>query len=285
MPEEAQKALQQMNGHMVGKKPLYVAFAQRKEQRRAQLEAQYAQRQHMKPYQTMLHGVPAPGMFPGAPMMYPPGAMPPQRGYFMPPQGMMGPRPRWQQPGQQGPTGPYGQRMPGGAPHYGAGQMALPPGVRPSRPPKGGQPSRGGPPGARYGAPQQPRPQGNKKYSERRGTNTTPGGALGGPNQTSKEGSMVATTNGPSTADPGLPITREELAKLSTTEQKQALGEAIYPRIEPLAKEFTGKVTGMLLEMDNMSLLSLLGDMKSLETKVKEAVEALNVHMQKGDNE
>ena len=44
--------MQEMNGKMVGTKPLYVALAQRKEQRRAQLEAMHAQRQ-MKPYQVL----------------------------------------------------------------------------------------------------------------------------------------------------------------------------------------------------------------------------------------
>jgi len=43
-PEEATKAVTEMNGKMIASKPIYVALAQRKEQRRAQLEAQYAQR-------------------------------------------------------------------------------------------------------------------------------------------------------------------------------------------------------------------------------------------------
>jgi len=43
-PEEATKAVTAMNGCMLDSKPLYVALAQRKEIRRAQLEAQYAAR-------------------------------------------------------------------------------------------------------------------------------------------------------------------------------------------------------------------------------------------------
>ncbi|KAI8011194.1 hypothetical protein LOK49_LG06G01822 [Camellia lanceoleosa] len=38
-PEEATKALNEMNGKMIGRKPLYVAVAQRKEERRVQLQA------------------------------------------------------------------------------------------------------------------------------------------------------------------------------------------------------------------------------------------------------
>ena len=37
-PEEASKALSEMNGKMVANKPLYVALAQRKEDRRARLQ-------------------------------------------------------------------------------------------------------------------------------------------------------------------------------------------------------------------------------------------------------
>ncbi|KAL0283308.1 UNVERIFIED_CONTAM: Polyadenylate-binding protein 8 [Sesamum radiatum] len=63
-PEEASRALSEMNGKMVVSKPLYVALAQRKEERRARLQAQFSQ---MRPVAM------APSMAPRMPM-YPPGA-------------------------------------------------------------------------------------------------------------------------------------------------------------------------------------------------------------------
>jgi len=62
-PEEASRALSEMNGKMVVSKPLYVTLAQRKEDRRARLQAQLAQ---MRPV-----GMP-PSVGPRVPM-YPPG--------------------------------------------------------------------------------------------------------------------------------------------------------------------------------------------------------------------
>lgn len=43
-PEEATKAVTEMNGRILVSKPLYVALAQRKDERKAHLNAQYMQR-------------------------------------------------------------------------------------------------------------------------------------------------------------------------------------------------------------------------------------------------
>jgi polyadenylate-binding protein len=47
-PDEATKAVTDMSGKLVGGKPLYVALAQRKEERRIHLQGQYAQRQFIR---------------------------------------------------------------------------------------------------------------------------------------------------------------------------------------------------------------------------------------------
>ena len=43
-PDDASRAQQEMNGRLMGSKPLYVALAQRKEERKAQLASQYQKR-------------------------------------------------------------------------------------------------------------------------------------------------------------------------------------------------------------------------------------------------
>lgn len=82
-PEEATKAVTEMNGKIVHSKPLYVALAQRKDVRRAQLEAQFAQRKMLTPG-AMYGGGGAPQVFypPGQGFVYGPQVM--ARGRFPP---------------------------------------------------------------------------------------------------------------------------------------------------------------------------------------------------------
>jgi polyadenylate-binding protein len=54
-PDEATKAVAEMNGKMLGSKPLYVALAQRKDVRKQQLEAQMSQRSQMRSQQIVSH--------------------------------------------------------------------------------------------------------------------------------------------------------------------------------------------------------------------------------------
>jgi polyadenylate-binding protein len=59
----------------------------------------------------------------------------------------------------------------------------------------------------------------------------------------------------------------------------QMLGERLFPMIQQSQPELAGKITGMLLEMDNSELLHLLESPEALTSKVEEAVSVLNQHM------
>merc|ERR1712232_1335381 len=50
---------------------------------------------------------------------------------------------------------------------------------------------------------------------------------------------------------PGGPISAQALASAPPGVQKQMLGEKLYPKIAALQPELAGKITGMMLEMDN----------------------------------
>ncbi|KAK4511524.1 3-isopropylmalate dehydratase [Mucor velutinosus] len=237
-PEEATRAVTEMNGRMLGSKPIYVALAQRKEVRRSQLEIQMAQRNQMR---GMGMGAGAPGGYmPGAPMFYAPpgGFMPPQGQRPVFPQGQMMPRPRWAQ--QQGyPPQP----MPQGYP-----PMQRPP--RGPRPPRGGHAaSRGG----YRGGPGVDRPE---EAQQQEGEVT--GNDLDGQPQ---------------------PLTASSLAAAAPEVQKQMLGERLYPLITEQEPEYAGKITGMLLEMDNTELLHLVEDKEALHQKVQQAMDVLKQHL------
>lgn len=236
-PDEATKAVTEMNGRMIGAKPIYVALAQRKEVRRSQLEAQMAQRNQMR----MQQGMPmpgAPGYMPGAPMFYaPPGGFMPQgqRPVF-PPNGMM-PRPRW--------APQQGQPMPGFPP------QGFPPNNNNMRPPRQPRAPRGG-------------AAGQRKYANQ---------SRQQPAQESTESAAAA------------PLTAAALAAAPAEAQKQMLGERLYPLINAQQPEYAGKITGMLLEMDNGELLNLLEDNKALDNKISEAMEVLKAHMSEAPKE
>ncbi|XP_004397002.1 PREDICTED: polyadenylate-binding protein 4-like [Odobenus rosmarus divergens] len=61
-------------------------------------------------------------------------------------------------------------------------------------------------------------------------------------------------------------------------EQKQMLGERLFPLIQTMHSNLAGKITGMLLEIDNSELLHMLESSESLRSKVDEAVAVLQAH-------
>uniref|UniRef100_A0A8C1TDR7 Polyadenylate-binding protein n=1 Tax=Cyprinus carpio TaxID=7962 RepID=A0A8C1TDR7_CYPCA len=77
------------------------------------------------------------------------------------------------------------------------------------------------------------------------------------------------------------PLTASVLAAAPLKEQKQLLGERLYPLIQALHPTLAGKITGMLLEIDNSELLHMLEAPESLHSKVEEAVAVLQAHQAK----
>ncbi|OSC97133.1 polyadenylate binding protein [Trametes coccinea BRFM310] len=293
-PDEATKAVAEMNNKMIGSKPLYVSLAQRREVRRQQLESQIAQRNQIRMQQAAAAGIPG-GYINGAPMYYPPGpgAYPPppagrgMMGYGQP--GMMPPRPRYapngQVPGMPMP-GPYGQAPPqayGGMPGYPRAPRAPPAGRAPpptdpnAQAPNGGAAPR--PTGAQ-GAPAS-RPAAAAQPPAARGpaANRPPQQPARGPAPAA--GQAPAPAAAPAGEVPT--ITAAALANASPMEQKQMLGEVIYMRIAPSQPELAGKITGMLLEMDNTELLHLLENQESMNAKVNEALAVLHEFSQQAN--
>merc|ERR1711865_1240657 len=74
------------------------------------------------------------------------------------------------------------------------------------------------------------------------------------------------------------PLTLSALSNASPTLQKNMIGERLYPLIHHSQPELAGKITGMLLEMDNSELLHLLESPDALRMKVAEALEVLKQH-------
>ena len=73
-------------------------------------------------------------------------------------------------------------------------------------------------------------------------------------------------------------LTAASLAAAPQHQQKQMLGERLYPLIHAAQPELAGKITGMLLEMDNSELLLLLDSQDQLSEKIAEAIKVLDEH-------
>ncbi|KAM5307107.1 polyadenylate-binding protein 1-like [Glossophaga mutica] len=85
------------------------------------------------------------------------------------------------------------------------------------------------------------------------------------------------------------PLTASMLASVPPQEQKQMLGEQLFPLIQAMQPTFASKITGMLLEINNSELLRMLKSPESLCSKVDEAIAVLQAHqgqeaVQKGIN-
>ncbi|KAK0640875.1 hypothetical protein B0T16DRAFT_461014 [Cercophora newfieldiana] len=301
-PDDATKAVAEMNQRMINSKPLYVALAQRKDVRKSQLEASIQARNQLRMQQAAAQaGLPqqyiqAPGVyFPaGQPGFMPAGAgrgMPfPQGGIAMP--GVQAGRPgqypvyagqqggRGGLPPQQMPMYPMGQFPAGGYPvpanpqFMAAMQQVHASGLAgPGRGSPGARGVQGGPAAAPQGV------QGGPVMPGFPPNGRPQNGNLGRGVSPARGGAFVAGGRGsPASGQLGDPLSAAGLlqsqinATGSPAAQKQILGENLFPKIQNLQPELAGKITGMLLEMDNNELINLFEDEEALRAKVTEAM-------------
>ena len=76
----------------------------------------------------------------------------------------------------------------------------------------------------------------------------------------------------------GEPLDDQALASAPPQQQKNILGERLYPLIYVTQPSQAGKITGMLLEMDNAELLNLIESPDALAQKIDEALIVLKNH-------
>lgn len=283
-PEEATKAVTEMNGRMLDGKPLYVAIAQRKEVRRAQLEAQYAAR--------AAKGVAAPTLLPPQSAIFYPGMQGiPQRVLY--PQQIVQ-RARWN-PQTATPQMLGVRNINYIIPNSGGGRSSAPAGRGVAT---GVATQSGGvavPVARGRGTPQQPPQrvpqiqQGPGSQGPRRPPQQQQGYKYTSTARNQQVQPTVPVQVAPALPDtvvpsPVEPLTIKTLAAAPEEQKKQMIGENLFPLVKELQPELAGKITGMLLEMDNGELLHLLESRDALNEKIDEALQVLR-HHDAGDEE
>ncbi|KAG5409899.1 hypothetical protein IGI04_006218 [Brassica rapa subsp. trilocularis] len=252
LPEEASKA---------ERKPLYVALAQRKEERRNYLQTKFSQ---MRPNGTMTP-IPMPGFH-----QHPSGGA------------MAGPPHHQMYIGQNGqglmPSQPMGygyqlQLMP--RPRSGLADFVMPY-------PLHRQNQHGPWAGFRRGATNM-----QQQHFQQQQQNASSGmrymggvGNRGGMGSLPVDASAISQNASQAPQKPSpLPISKltSALALASPAKHSQMLGEQLFPLVEKQEPVHTAKVTGMLLQMDQAEILHLLEAPEALKTKVSEALIALRL--------
>ncbi|CAG6021600.1 unnamed protein product [Menidia menidia] len=283
-PEEATKAVTEMNGRIVATKPLYVALAQRREERKAILTNKYMQR--LATLRTMTSPIIDSYHQSGYYMTVP---QPPTRSFYNHSAvSNMRPVPRWTgQPPR--PQGPYPTQFVGGSvPRRGSATITT----------------------VRQASTQAPRIVTSTQKTNNIGTQTVggrtdvPGVPRGSQYKYSsavRNPLHVVTLPAPMIRPQAVPapvmeppvhhpgpesLTASMLAAAPLMDQKQLLGlacfwERLYPLIHALHPNLAGKITGMLLEIDNSELLHMLESPESLNSKVDEAIAVLQAHQAK----
>lgn len=315
LPDEATRAVTEMNGRILVSKPLYVALAQRREDRKAQLASQYMDRiakiRMQNQHPAAVYPNPAANYYMQTPGLPSVAGNPPSR--FMNTV-QYRPNTRWAQPGNvrpsfmqaaYRPSNPVGPRPA----QHNLGARAQAPVVarpalsqqgvaalnimqqqgqaRPSLTPSGvAQLQNNMHAGVRMVQPSmsQMHPQANAASYKYTNTVRNPASSFPASASAAAAAAVSSGVSGTATAVhvPGQePLTPSMLAAAMAPEQKQMLGERLYPMVRDYSPTLCGKITGMLLEMDNSDLLHMLEDRQSLKEKMDEALAVLQAHQAK----
>uniref|UniRef100_A0A3P8STD0 Polyadenylate-binding protein n=1 Tax=Amphiprion percula TaxID=161767 RepID=A0A3P8STD0_AMPPE len=265
--EEATKAVTEMNGRIVASKPLYVALAQRREERKAILTNKYLQR-----LATMrsMPGTIIDSFHQSAYYITVP--QPPARSFYNHSAvSNFRSAPRWTgQPPR--PQGPYSPQFSGGSVvRRGSASITT----------------------VRQASTQAPRVVTSTQKTNNIGTQTVGGRTDMPAEHRSSHYKYYSAVRNPQQVGPAPvmeppahvqgpePLTASMLAAAPLRDQKQLLGERLYPMIHALHPNLAGKITGMLLEIDNSELLHMLESPESLNSKVDEAIAVLQAHQAK----
>jgi polyadenylate-binding protein len=281
-PEEATKAANEMNGRILGLKPIYVALAQRKELRKAQLTAQHAQRMKAGHFPQPIQGGGAinPSIYGGGAPFFYPGQ---QIGNNPQPPFIYSQVFQQQQQAQQQRTWPQtfqpyqNYMIQTRQPRHQGRQTNQVPGNRRTynnRPGRDQQGQQGGV--LSQQPPQQSQPQ---QQPMQVATNALPPNIF--PNVAS---ALPPRANPiPEQVVPVEPLTVAYLEHYSREHQPAIIGERLYPLVAKTQPNLAGKITGMLLDRINYpggveELLRLLEDQNALNEKLGEALEVLEAH-------
>jgi len=261
--EQAAAAIKGMHSKVVENKPLVVCLAERKEKRQARFKSQS---QNLE-YQARFRPIRQPGK---SPQTNSANTFPPPQHYPVNIQNPMPfggyPQPGMRQPMMQGRgvfnpqvrQSPFTMGQPMGVP----GMQQARPGFQPrmqhfnSRPQQMMPPQMNSMPYSSYGSMPQQQQINMMHYRSPQGAGKKP------VNKRLQHGELIA-----------------QLSTLSKAEAKQVLGEKLFTEIAKYEKQSAGKITGMLLELENSELVGLLQDAGALRRKMAEARSVLQRHL------
>ncbi|XP_068122706.1 embryonic polyadenylate-binding protein-like [Hyperolius riggenbachi] len=266
-PEEAAKAVTEMNGRIISRKPLYVALAQRKEDRTRMFNNRYMQTS------TVVKAAPS----------YPPTGSYPQPTNFCP---------VMPQPSNSGPIAPIRptahwtlqQSNPVYCPPHNASGWPVP--IRCSIPKikTFSQPGRVSPQSQRVAVFDThsvgPRAQMNPPVMHSMPLCKYPAVWTAQPAEVNPPLQQVAE---PATQIQGQEAQTSGLLPVQPPQdEKQVLGERMFPLVQSMNAALAAKITGMLLEMENSEIMHMLDSPEYLHSKVEEAVAVLQAHHAEG---